>query len=168
MPLSDSILTRLQFQHETILELITGLPEERLKQRVNPEKWSAFENIAHLAAYQPVFYRRLEVMESENDPGFERYTAESDPLFPAYLEKPLTGLTGAIAHDRAAITAKLRAMNDATLQRAGIHPKFGRLTVEQWAEFFLLHEAHHLFTLFKLVRDLHTTDDATGNGPGGK
>lgn len=154
MPLSDSILTRLQFQHETISELIAGLTEQQLKQRVNPEKWSAFENIAHLAAYQPVFLLRLERILSENDPAFERYTADQDPSFPVYLEKTLTGLIGAIAGDRMAITVKLREMSETALQRTGIHPKFGGLTTVLWAEFFLLHEAHHLFTLFQLVQAL--------------
>jgi hypothetical protein len=163
MPLSDSILTRLQFQHETISELIAGLTEQRLKQRVNPEKWSAFENIAHLAAYQPVFYVRLERIVSENDPVFERYTADQDPSFSACLEKPLTGLIGAIVRDRLAITAKLKEMNETVLQRTGIHPKFGRLTMAQWAEFFLLHEAHHLFTLFQLVQVLRGAE-AGANG----
>jgi DinB superfamily len=164
MPLSNSILTRLQFQHETVSELIAGITEQRLKQRLNPEKWSAFENIAHLAAYQPVFYLRLERIASENDPGFERYTADQDPSFTAYLEKTLSGLTGAIVQDRLAITAKLGEMSETVLQRTGIHPKFGRLTMSQWTEFFLLHEAHHLFTLFRLVQDLRMV----GTGADGK
>ena len=71
MPLSDSILSRLQYQYKTIDELISDLSEEQIKQRINPDKWSTFENIVHLAAYQPTFIRRLNLMLNENEPLFE-------------------------------------------------------------------------------------------------
>lgn len=152
MPLSDSILTRLQYQHESLTAMIEGLSEDQMRRRVDPGKWSPFENIAHLAAYQPVFAERIDRIGSELDPAFERYVAENDPLFPAYLDRSLAGLTGTIIANRASITMKLKGLHDRELQRAGIHPRFGRLTLVQWTEFFLLHEAHHLFTLFMLIR----------------
>ena len=153
MSLSNSILTRLEYQHETLSELIRGIPEECLRVRVNPEKWSPFGNIAHLAAYQPVFADRIERILLEINPSFPRYVAEQDPLFPAYLEQNLVDLTHTIATDRVSITMKLKGLNETAWQRAGLHPRFGRLTLVQWTEFFLLHEAHHLFTLFTLIRD---------------
>jgi hypothetical protein len=154
MPLSDSILARLQYQHQTIQELILGLPEEVIRRRVNPDKWSAFENIAHLAAYQPVFIGRLERMRKEPSPEFERYVAEKDPLFPAYLERPLSALFGEIGEKRSLIFSELTGMTEETLRKTGLHPRYGLFTVAQWAEFFLLHESHHLYTLFLQVQEL--------------
>jgi hypothetical protein len=154
MPLSASILARLQFQHQTIQELITGLPEETLRQRVREDKWSAFENIAHLAAYQPVFIRRLERMRSEACPEFERYVAEKDPLFPAYLDRSLSSLLTDIGEKRALIFSELTGMSDEMLQKKGLHPSYGLFTVGQWADFFLLHEAHHLYTIFQMANGL--------------
>jgi hypothetical protein len=164
MPISNSVMTRLQYQHETLPAMIEGFTEDRLKYRVNPGKWSAFENIAHLAAYQPVFAGRIERLESENDPAFERYLAENDPMFATYLGRALNELTSTIVIDRSAITARLKGMTESALRRTGLHPKFGRLTMIEWAEFFLLHEAHHLFTIFMLVRDLRMSADQPGRG----
>lgn len=152
MPLSASVLTRLQYQHLTIRELIGRLSEHQLKQRVNPGKWSAFENIAHLACYHPVFQRRLERIRQENSPSFERYVAETDPAFPGYLQQPLTSLLETMAARRAALLTELEGMNENTLQRTALHPRYGILSVSQWTEFFLLHEAHHLYTIFMLVQ----------------
>jgi hypothetical protein len=154
MPLSASILARLQYQHQTIHELIQGLPEEVIRRRVNPDKWSAFENVAHLAAYQPVFIGRLGRMRKEASPEFERYVAEKDPLYPGYLERPLPALLADIEEKRSLIFAELTGMSEETLQRTGLHPKYGLFTVGQWAEFFLLHEAHHLYTIFLQVQEL--------------
>jgi len=154
MPLSPSILTRLQHQHEALPELIEGFTEQQLRQRINPDKWSAFENIAHLAAYQPMFLTRLERIAAEDAPTFERYVAEKDPLFPDYLNIPLQSLLDLISTRAEQITAKLTSFDEAGLLRVALHPKYGRLTVPQWTQFYLLHEAHHLFTIFILTRDL--------------
>jgi len=147
--------TRLQYQHETIIELIEGFTEEQLKRRVDPDKWSIFENIAHLAAYQLNFIKRLERIRKEPAPVFERYVAENDPLFPGFLERSLEGLLTEIAMDRRSrIIPVLESREEKDLLRTALHPKHGPLTMIQWTEFFLLHEAHHLFTIFKLAPDL--------------
>ena len=153
MPLSTSILARLQYQHQTIRELIGSLPEDTLQQRTNPDKWSAFENIAHLAAYQPVFIGRLERMRNEPSPEFERYVAGKDPLFPAYLERSLSDLLAEIEEKRSIIFSELTGMNEETLRKAGLHPSYGLFTIGQWAEVFLLHEAHHLYVIFQQVQE---------------
>jgi hypothetical protein len=155
MPLSDSILTRLRHQHEALSELIDGLTEEELKRRVNPDKWSAFEHIAHLAAYQQAFIGRLKKVASEPTPSFERYVAENDPVFTQYLNYPLKNVLDLISVSAKQITVKLTVtFNDTNLHLTGLHPRYGRLTIPQWTQFFLLHEAHHLFTIFMLTQDL--------------
>ena len=154
MALSISALSRLQYQHTTIRELIAGLDEPNLKSVVNPGKWSAFDNIAHLACYQPMFLLRLERIKTEDSPAFERYVADNDPAFPGYLDLSLKDLLKDLDALRAVILSKLQGMGEDELRRVGHHPRYGMLDVRQWTEFFLLHEAHHLYTIFMLVREL--------------
>jgi hypothetical protein len=154
MPLSQSALTRLQYQHTTIRELIAGLSEQQLKRVLVPGKWSAFDNIAHLACYQPMFLLRLERIQTENAPAFERYVAENDPIFPDYQELPPEDLLRGIDARRAVIFSKLQGMGEDDLKRIAHHPRYGSLDVVKWTEFFLLHEAHHLYTIFMLVQEL--------------
>jgi hypothetical protein len=144
MPLSNSILVRLQYQHQTIAELTKNFTEEQLKKRINPDKWSAFENIVHLAAYQPTFIHRIELMLKEDSPLFERYVAEKDDLFYECFKLSLPKLISDINIDRSTIFEKLQSLSDAQLARTGQHPKYGALSIATWADFFLLHEAHHL------------------------
>jgi len=151
MPLSISVITRLEHQHETVSELIAGLTEIQLKERVYPDKWSAFENIVHLAVYQPTFIHRLSLMLDGNKPRFERYVAENDPLFHDYLKKSLNELLKELSANRSIITARLVNLNEEELNNPGYHPKFGYITISKWANFFLLHEAHHLYTIIQLI-----------------
>jgi hypothetical protein len=152
--LSNSIKTRLQYQHETIAELTAGFSEEQLKINVNPGKWSAFENAVHLISYQPTFINRVALMLKEDEPVFERYVAENDPLFYSYLQKQLSELLTILLNDRSAIINNLQNINEEQLKRTGKHPKYGTFTIAQWAEMFLLHEAHHLWTMLGLINNL--------------
>jgi len=154
MPLSSSIQTRLEYQHETVSELIKGLSEEQLKNRINPDKWSAFEQIAHIVAYQPVFLERMHLVAQKDNPQFERYTADNDPHFHECMTWSLKELLEDFSTQRFLINNHMAQLSETTLRRQGIHPLYGNFSISQWADFFLLHEAHHLFTIFMLTAAL--------------
>jgi hypothetical protein len=154
MPLSTSIAARLQYQHHTIREVVGDWPESVLRREVNPGKWSVHSNIAHLAAYQPAFLERLDRIARESSPVFKRYVAEEDPLFSRYLERSVAALLEQIDTDRIRIRSLLMDADEIYFDRTAFHPRFGLLTVVDWTEFFLLHEAHHLYTLYALVHPI--------------
>jgi hypothetical protein len=154
MFLSASLSGRLEHQHETIAELTREFSEMKLKRRINPDKWSSFENIVHLAAYQVAFLTRIDFILTREEPEFERYIAEKDPLFFDYLELSLQQLLEAIAVHRISIIKKMSGFSEAELGRIARHPKFGRMTLVQWTEFFLLHEAHHIYSIFMEIQEL--------------
>ena len=151
MSLSNSISYRLEFQHQTIGELIQGYSEQELRIRTIPDKWSAFENIVHLVSYQLVFQQRIVRILIENNPLFRQYVAENDPLFDEYLQQTLEQLKDSLYSARKQIFQQLHAIPDDQLLSTGQHPLYGTLSLIQWTEFFLLHESHHLFTMFKLL-----------------
>lgn len=154
MPLSTSLTSRLSTQPESLPVLIRGLSEAELKQEVNPGKWSAFDNIVHLAAYQPTFIERLQRMGRENSPRFERYIADNDPLFHEYRKFSLPEVLDDFATQRFIINNHLAQLSEQSLRKEGTHPLYGQFNIAQWAEFFLLHEAHHFFTIFMLTASL--------------
>jgi hypothetical protein len=49
------------------------------------------------------------------------------------------------------ITGRLINLNEDELKQTGYHPRLGHTPIGKWAEFFLLHEAHHLFTIMQLI-----------------
>ncbi len=152
--LSASITARLTYQHQTLNELIKGLTEAQLKETVTAGKWTAFENIVHLTAYQPTFYQRLQLIAHQDTPVFERYVADNDPVFHQYMSRSLHELLEDLSTQRFLINSYFSNISETLLRREGIHPLYGRFTMNQWADFFLLHEAHHLFTIFMLTAHL--------------
>ena len=154
MPFSASIQVRLQHQHETLPELVQECTEEQLKQPVIAGKWSAFEQVVHLVTYQPVFLQRIQKTETGVNPAFERYVADNDPAFSESCNKTLTGLLQQLEMQRNTIIRHLFSIPENKLRYTARHPIYGEMAITGWTEFFLLHEAHHLFNIFMLVHRL--------------
>jgi hypothetical protein len=96
----------------------------------------------------------LDLIQTEDAPAFERYVGDNDPLFRQYQQWELKPLLHELEERRAIIIAKVNAASEDQLNRVALHPKYGTLNVIGWTEFFLLHEAHHLFTVFRLAQEL--------------
>ena len=139
---------RLEKQHRT-LQYLFNTPPEILD--FHPEgKWSIKDQIAHLVKYQPKFLGRMKLIISQEAPSFERYNADADPEFSLYRKLSLHELWDRLLSGREDITGYLGTLSEHQLQRIGIHPVYGELSIGEWTEFFLLHEAHHLFCVFQL------------------
>jgi len=150
MELYDSLQDRLKTQHEGIPMLIEDLTKEQIHYPFAPGKWTIHQNIAHLAKYQLIFIERLKLILDTKEPVFERYNAEADPDFLQWCEWPTEELLNRLEKDRQFLFTFITQLNSGQLFKVGVHPKFGKLSVVQWTEFFLLHESHHMFTIFQL------------------
>lgn len=154
MSLLQPTLSRLKTQHEVIEVLIFRLSEDELRFRPIPDKWSVHENIAHLACYQPrVIARTSKILEEEN-PSFESYIPEEDPEFSKFLYMTVSELISNLKSSRFELVHLMSTLTDEQLKRTGTHAKFGKMNLIEWTEFFLLHEAHHLHTIFKLIMNI--------------
>lgn len=145
-----SLIARLQAQPDAVHRLLAGLTEAQIRGRPQPDKWSVFENLAHLFRYQEIFRERMVRILAAEHLAFPRYVADEDGGFADWCRKPLKRLLADGQTDRDRLNAWLAQLAPDQLARAARHPAYGLLSVEGWTEFFLLHEAHHLFTLFKL------------------
>jgi uncharacterized damage-inducible protein DinB len=150
--LHKSLKERLYNQDSTIYEIIKNADDRKLLYRPEPGKWNIHDNIAHLATYQPIFINRIRRILKEHNPAFDAYKADNDPDFIAAQQLSLNQLLDKLKEDREEIYFFIINLSDEQLTCAGTHPKFGKLTITDWTEFFLLHEAHHLFTIFKLAK----------------
>jgi hypothetical protein len=57
-----------------------------------------------------------------------------------------------ISSTRAKLMARLISLSEEDFARTGVHPKFGEMSLSLWLEFFLVHEAHHLYAVLQMVR----------------
>ena len=154
MQMPSSVSTRLQYQHKSLMDIIDDLSDEQIRRQIISGKWSIFENIVHLQTYQHTFIKRVRQILDENNPSFPRYLAETDTLFLDNCDKSTREVMQDLLTTRKEIAAGMLSFQSTDLTKTGTHPAYGQMILLQWLNFFLLHEAHHLFTIFKLTAEL--------------
>ena len=150
--LYSSLVCRLKTQHLAVAEIVNHIDEQRLNRQPEPGKWSIKDNIAHLVSYQPVFIGRVHQMLKGDTPVFNAYRADDQADFIEARRWSLEDLLSKLNGNRRQILELITNLPDDQLSLKGTHLKYGTLTITEWTEFFLLHEAHHLFTMFKLAK----------------
>ena len=153
MILYKSLYDRLRNQHESIDSIISNIDSNRLMLKPQEDKWSIHDNIAHLGRYQHLFLERINAILNTSQPMFDRYKAEHDPDFKKWQNLSNEDLILTLKKDRKNIFSFLTSLTEKKLNRTGHHKKFGTLTIIQWTEFFILHEAHHIYTIFQLAHE---------------
>ena len=146
MAIPASLLARLETQLEALGLVLARATPTALDARPRREEWSARENLAHLARHHAVFLDRLQRLLTEDRPALGRYRAEDDSEWPAWATLPREEIFERLRALRAELIAVVRSLSRAQSARTGLHPTFGEMDVAGWLDFFLLHEAHHLYT----------------------
>ena len=152
-PSHASCLHRCETQLRDFLdEALRGVPEEKILEPPTSGKWSANVNLAHLARYHEIFLERIQRILKEKNPAFDRYRAEEDQQWAAWQSLSYKEVAAKLASLREMLIARLKSLTAEDYERTGTHSKFGEMTLALWLEFFLVHEAHHLYVVLQLVR----------------
>ena len=145
-----NLLLRLELQLQILQDLEKELPADWWQQRPIPDKWSIQAHLSHLGRYHEIFQNRLLRILEEKEVELGRYRHEEDPEATVWFDKSIPQLFTDLNIQRAALLQILQELDTSQWQLRGHHPKLGWLTVRDWVEFFLLHENHHLYAIFKL------------------
>lgn len=152
-PLDSSSFLRLRTQLDSLNFILRDASQQTIDRRPPSGKWSARENLAHLARYHEVFLERLRRILEEHGPQFSRYRAEDDPQWPEWTALPAAEVLARLRSLRAQLIDRIHHLSPDQAARTGTHPTFGKMTVPEWIEFFLLHEAHHLYIVVQRVHE---------------
>lgn len=137
------LLSRLKDQWKSYHPIFT-VDEASLRKRVD-NKWSAFENLAHLGRYHEIFLMRLVRICQEDNPQLGRYNPQKDDDFGVWLNLSTSDLKADLRDLRTSLLEDLFSLEEIEFKRQGVHPTFGALSLTDWLRFFLIHEGHHLY-----------------------
>jgi hypothetical protein len=149
----ESQLPRLKTQLASVDVLFAGASPERIDRRTASGKWSARENLAHIGRYHEIFLERVRRILAETSPQFARYRAEEDPGWQEWASKPFEEVRNQLSALRLMLIDRIAGLQAADYARVGIHSAFGEMTLSLWLEFFLVHEAHHLYVILQRIRE---------------
>lgn len=151
--ITEGQFARLEHQLDVVVDDLTiNYPLDRWERAPKLGKWNAREHLAHLSCYQGVFLSRMHRLASGSiAETLPRYVPEEDPNWPMWQAKSLEELAE-IFELRGQIMDHLAGLTPEQMAHTAPHSLLGVLDTSQWLEFFLLHEAHHMLTIFKLVK----------------
>ena len=144
--------TRLETQLDALNLFIDTLDADALTQRPPSDKWSIYEHIAHMGRYHEVFQMRMRRVLDEDGPNLGRYSAEGDPEFSNWLALSPDAAVQSLKQRRADLISFVQGLSAEQLAGTGVHPVLGEMGIALWLEFFLLHEAHHLYRILWLSK----------------
>jgi uncharacterized damage-inducible protein DinB len=149
MALSTSIIVRLQTQHLDLRRILNDLSTEALHKKQD-QSWSIYEHLIHLAVYQPRFIHRLNDIVQNQASVFSAYDTKKDPLFQEYQQLEVMDIWDRIQERREDLVSIAETITEEQLQKTGTHALYGSMSVGDWIDFFLLHEAHHIYRMLML------------------
>jgi uncharacterized damage-inducible protein DinB len=148
---ADLLGARLAAQGEALERMVSRTSAEHFERRPQADKWSAREHLAHLACYQQRFLERLGAILSRDRPSFQRYRAEEDEDWPEWQRLASDEIHERLQARRRELLTLVASLSESQLERVGLHPVFGAMTIPQWIDFFLFHEGHHAYQVMALA-----------------
>ena len=144
--------------------MLRGLPEPWVRNNVGPETWSPYDVVGHLIHGEKTdWVPRMEIILSEPDRLFEPFDRFAQ--FKASEGKSLEQLLDEFATLRAQNVSRVkeRKLSAKDLERTGIHPEFGRVTLRNLLSTWVAHDLGHLVQVSRTMAQQYK--EASGPWP---
>jgi hypothetical protein len=126
----------------TLKQQLQNVSDAALRFRPTPDAWSIMEIVGHIndvSALWPARTRQMLASESPTLPGVDPgWVVQRD-----YQNKQLNFMLQTLAEQRAEYVEFLRTLRPAQLQRTGLHPTRGMLTVAAGVAGLVDHDSGH-------------------------
>ena len=138
-------LSRLQRTPGELESAIAGKSDAELGWRPDARNWSAKEIVCHLRDVEREYIERFHLVLENDAPkiymepdGNERW-----PVDLQYHRNDTADAASAFRRLRDEMTTLLSGLTAGELQRGGIHPRRGRVTIDSWVAMLVVHDADH-------------------------
>ena len=146
-----SLIAGLATAPALVTELVSETPEPNLKRRPAPAKWSVHEHACHLAAVEPLFSDRLDLMLSQRHPTVIAYDPPEADQAGALLMLNLDAELRRFTDNRARLVQRLSSLSSEDWGRSGEHPQFARYSIAIMVRHVLMHDMLHAYRMEELA-----------------
>lgn len=138
------ILARLEDTPKALTALLRGVPEEILRRKPAPAKWSMLEIACHLRDVDSLFLERSAKMASLDRPQLRLMNQDEVAASLRYNQEDPEGVLRDFRARRAETLALLGALAPQSWKRTGLHPKRGEFSIAAQTDLQVNHDANHL------------------------
>ena len=142
----------------TIRDLLLGLSEEWIHGNAGPDTWSPFDIVGHLIRGERTDWipRAQIILQFDTPHPFEAFNRFAQ--FQASQGKSLYELLDTFTALRQQNLQTLEAMHlsKADLERRGVHPEFGQVTLKQLLATWVAHDLSHIAQIAEVMARQYT------------
>ncbi len=138
------ILSKLQQAPKAVAALFRGVPDEALRRKPAPEKWSMLEILCHLRDVEFLFVERYGKIANHDRPQLRMINQDELAAKLRYNEDDPAAALREFQALRAETVALLSALAQQSWERIGLHPKRGDFSIAANAVMHVTHDANHL------------------------
>lgn len=157
----DDAIALLQRTPESLRALLQDLPDTWIKAREGDETWSPYDVLGHLAYSERTNWipRMNRILEGKMQP-FDPF--DRNAQFRESNQKSITELLATFSELRHQNVARLKELKLASkdVDRRGVHPDLGEVTLGQLLATWVVHDLDHLAQISRTMAKVYTT--ATG------
>jgi uncharacterized damage-inducible protein DinB len=151
MTSTEDIIAALARAPGIVIPMVRQADPAVLKRRPPSGKWSIHEHACHLAAVNPRFVERLDLMLTEDNPAIKGYDPGRDDDEDALLQIDLEDALNRFARDRERMVARLRQLRPADWARTGDHDEYNSYSVFTMFRHLALHDFLHAYRIEELL-----------------
>ena len=146
-----SLIAGLAAAPELVTELVRETPESNLKRRPVPSRWSVHEHACHLAAVEPLFSDRLDLMLSQRHPTVISYDPSEADQAGALLELDLDSELRRFTDERARLVQRVSSLSAEDWGRSAEHPQYAPYSIAIMVRHVLMHDMLHAYRIEELA-----------------
>lgn len=138
---------------EKLTREIGTLSRREMQSRPAPQKWSVQEVLAHLDDVEEVGMRaRVAAMLEHEEPQLFSFDQEARAKELGYSTRDAKKSLASLSRQRQANLRFLRKIRPSQMKRSGVHPKVGKITVEELVTEWAFHDLGHLKQVLEIKR----------------
>lgn len=130
--------------HPRLLTAINGIAEADLRRLEKPGGWSVADVVAHLGDLELVYAVRIRTILAGAGETPLPALEQNAWVERVHRREPLAELLEQFAFHRRMNVALLQRLSEEELERSGVHPQYGTLTIRDAAARIERHDAKHL------------------------
>ena len=145
------LISALENAPGVIIPLIREVPQQILKRRPSPAKWSAHEHACHLAQSDALFHERLDVILSTQQPFIKSAMPSAEEESGSMLDIDLDETLDRYVRERAVLIERVMKLTPDEWKKTAEHEAFDHYSVFIMFRHVLNHEMLHAYRIEELL-----------------
>jgi uncharacterized damage-inducible protein DinB len=145
------IIDSLDRAPSIVVPLVRQAAPSIRKRRPRSGKWSIHEHACHLADVHGLFFQRLDLMLSEDEPAIRSYDPGRDDPDDRLLQIDLDEALDRFENERRRLVERLRQLAPSDWARTARHDEYNSYSVFTMFRHVALHDFFHAYRIEELV-----------------